>query len=100
MLAVRWIMRGRILTAILLSTVAPAMAAQTAAPPTPAQPPKKDTPKPLTLTGCVTPDAANAGHFTLADFTTGTPTYRLAGTDLAAIWANGSSSSAPRRSPS
>ncbi len=75
-------MRGRILTAILLSTVAPAMAAQTAAPPTPAQPPKKDTPKPLTLTGCVTPDAANAGHFTLADFTTGTPTYRLAGTDL------------------
>lgn len=75
-------MRARLLTAILLSTVAPAMAAQSAAPPAPAQSPKKDTPKSLTLTGCVTPDAANAGHFTLADLTTGAPTYRLTGSDV------------------
>jgi hypothetical protein len=74
-------MRARLLTAILLSSVAPAIAAQSPATAA-AQSSKKDTPKSLTLTGCVTPDAANAGHFTLADFTTGTPTYRLAGTDL------------------
>jgi len=75
-------MRARLLTAIFLSTVAPAIAAQSTGTTTPAQSSKKDTPKSLTLTGCVTPDAANAGHFTLADFTTGTPTYRLTGTDL------------------
>jgi hypothetical protein len=73
-------MRTRILTAIFLSAVAPAIAAQTAT--SPRQSATKDTGNALTLTGCVTPDSANAGHFTLADFTTGTPTFRLAGTDL------------------
>ena len=58
--------------------------------------PEKDAPKSLTLTGCVTPDSGNAGHFTLADFTTGTPTYRLTGTDFADISASAWSSSAPR----
>jgi len=75
-------MRARLLTAVFLSAVVPAIAAQSTATSTPAQSSTKDTPKSLTLTGCVTPDAAKAGHFTLADFTTGTPTYRLAGTDL------------------
>lgn len=57
------------------------MAAQSQTTP-PASSAKKDAPKSLTLTGCVAPDSAKAGHFTLADFTTGAPTYRLAGKDL------------------
>jgi hypothetical protein len=71
-------MRAQLLIAIVCSSVA-ALAAQSA---TPAQSPSKDNPKSLKLTGCVAPDSSNAGHFTLADFTTGAPTYRLTGTDL------------------
>lgn len=74
-------MRAQLLCAIVLSSAVAALAAQSQTAPAPAAP-KKDAPKSLTLTGCVAPDSAQTGHFTLADFTTGAPTYRLTGKDL------------------
>jgi hypothetical protein len=82
MLAQKVIMRAKLLCAIVVSVSMAGLAAQSTTPPAPAQSPKKDAPKSLTLTGCVAPDNASAGHFTLADFTTGAPSYRLAGKDL------------------
>lgn len=70
-------MRVRLLCAIAFSSVwaiAPA-AAQTTTP----SPAAKDATKSITLTGCVARDAADATHFTLADFRSGETTYRLTG---------------------
>jgi hypothetical protein len=70
-------MRVRLLFAIAVSStcVAAAAADQT----TTSSATKKDATKSITLTGCVVRDAADATHFTLADFTSGETTYRLAG---------------------
>jgi hypothetical protein len=82
MLAERSIMRAHVLHAFVFSSFAAVVAAQGTGASTAAQPAKNNNPKSLTLTGCIAPDAANAGHYTLADFTTGATTYRLAGTDV------------------
>jgi hypothetical protein len=84
MLAERSIMRAQLLHvyAFAFSSLAAVVAAQGTGGSTTTQPAKKDNPKSLTLTGCIAPDGTNAGHYTLADFVTGAPTYRLAGTDV------------------
>jgi hypothetical protein len=73
-------MRAPFVAAIISALAVAAAAAQSTTPPPPAQSGKS--PKSLTLTGCVAPESGNAGHFTLNDFTTGTTTYRLTGTDV------------------
>jgi hypothetical protein len=75
-------MRAHLVQAFVFSCFSAALAAQATSGSTTAAQAKKDNPKSLTLSGCIAPDAANAGHYTLADFTTGTTTYRLAGTDV------------------
>jgi hypothetical protein len=72
-------MRARLLCAIAVSSACAAAAAadQTTTPTSSAT--KKDATKPITLTGCVARDAADATHFTIADFTSGETTYRLTG---------------------
>lgn len=67
-------MRTQFLSAVIVAAAASAVAAQSSAP-------AKKPPKSMTVTGCVGEDAANAGHYTLQDFSNGT-SYRLAGTDL------------------
>jgi hypothetical protein len=71
-------MRARLLCAIAVSSACAASAAadQTT---TTSSATKKDETKSITLTGCVGRDAADATHFTLADFTSGETTYRLTG---------------------
>jgi len=66
-----------LLFAALLSVVFARAASPQAADASPQQRPGS-----LKVTGCVAPDAAEAGHFTLVDFTTGEPTYRLSGKDV------------------
>lgn len=70
-------MRAIHLVASLLAVAASGIAAQS----TPPQPSSKP-PKSITLTGCVAEDTANAGHYSLQDFSNGTTTYRLTGTDV------------------
>lgn len=43
---------------------------------------QKDTLRNLKVSGCIAPDTASAGHFTLTDYTSGTTTYRLTGIDV------------------
>jgi len=71
-------MRARLLCAIVVSSACAAAAAadQTT---TTSSVTKKDATKSITLTGCVARDAADATHFTLADFTSGETTHRLTG---------------------
>ena len=82
MLATKVNMRAQLLCAVVLSISIAGLAAQSTTPPASAQTGGKEGPRSLKLTGCVAPDSASAGHFTLADFTTGVPAYRLAGKDL------------------
>jgi len=70
-------MRARLLFAIAFSSTC--VAAATAGQTTTSSATKKDATKSITLTGCVARDGADATHFTLADFTSGETTYRLAG---------------------
>jgi len=70
-------MRARLLCAIAVSSVCAAAAAADQT--TTSSATKKDATKSITLTGCVARDAADATHFTLADFTSGETTYRLTG---------------------
>ena len=70
-------MRARLLCAIAVSSAC--VAAATADQTTTRSAMKKDATRSITLTGCVARDAADATHFTLADFTSGEMTYRLAG---------------------
>lgn len=46
------------------------------------QEPSNKRPKSIKVVGCVSPDAETAGHFTLADLTTGATTYKLTGKDV------------------
>src|SRR6185436_14845229 len=71
-------MRARLLCVIAVSSAC--VAAATADQTTTSSATKKDATKSIILTGCVARDAADATHFTLADFTSGEITYRLAGT--------------------
>jgi hypothetical protein len=65
----------------LLAATMFAMQAAPAAPARPAAPKKAATTPPITLTGCVSPDAAAPGSYTFSDTKTGTK-YRLSGADL------------------
>jgi len=72
-------MKRRLIGTVLVVTAAVAVAfAQTTAQTTS----KKNDSKSLMISGCIGEDPSNDGHFTLADFTTGSTTYRLAGTDF------------------
>jgi hypothetical protein len=75
-------MRARLLCAIALTAAATVSAAQTTtSTPQPAND-EKARPQSMTVSGCVATDPAKQGHYTLADVTTGMPTYRLSGSDL------------------
>src|SRR5262245_21501446 len=71
-------MKPRLICAAVFVASAAVASAQT----TPTSTSKKNDSKSLTMTGCIGEDPSNAGNFTLADFTTGSTTYRLTGTDV------------------
>jgi hypothetical protein len=74
-------MRTRLFVALVSAWLAAPLLAQAPAEP-PGKAQTKERPKSLKVVGCVAPDAASASHFTLADFDTGAPTYRLSGRDV------------------
>ena len=72
-------MRARLFCCAIAVSSACAAAAAADQTMTPASATKNDATKSITLTGCVARDAADATHFTLADFTSGETTHRLTG---------------------
>ena len=74
-------MTSRLICAAVLAASAASAAAQTTTR-SPATTSKKNETKLITITGCVAEDPSNAGTFTLADVTTGSTTYRVAGKDI------------------
>jgi hypothetical protein len=72
-------MKPRLICAVVFAAGAAVANAQTPTAPTSTS--KKNDGKAVTITGCIGEDPSNAGKFTLADFTTGSTTYRLTGTD-------------------
>src|SRR5262245_39367230 len=73
-------MKPRLICAAVFVASAAVANAQTTTAPTSTS--KKNGSKPVTISGCIGEDPSNAGNFTLADFTTGSTTYRLTGTDI------------------
>ena len=74
-------MRTRFVAVLVFAVCAMPLLAQSTDPAEPPQP-KDRGGKSVKVVGCVTPDADNASHFALADFTTGAATYRLSGKDV------------------
>jgi hypothetical protein len=72
-------MTSRLICAAVLAASAAAAQTTTSSPPTAS---KKNETKPVTVTGCVAEDPSHAGTFMLADITTGSTTYRVAGKDI------------------
>jgi len=73
-------MKPRLIHAVVFASVATVAGAQTTA--TPPTISKNTDGKSIAVTGCIGEDSTHAGRFVLADFATGSPTYRVTGKDI------------------